>query len=153
MIDDDTGVVDDDPARWPKIVGVMLGQGPTPPAIEPPTRLSGIEGRLDQFGWLVRPHSTGGFFCWCPTGTKYCHDLRELGKFASQIKAAAREADARKAAATPKPAKPPARSKSEAKNLARDRRVQLKNAFFDALGRAVARVTAGRGDQQAGGAS
>lgn len=162
MIDDDTTQVDGDPqglddgamggpAAWAAICDRLAGEGPTPPVCEPPTRLSGIEARLDEFGWLVRPHSVGGYFCWSKTGTKYCHDLRELGKFASQVKAAAREADARKAAAeVKKPTEPtPVMSRSEQKNAARNRRVELKAAFMDCLARVLARVTARRDEGSA----
>lgn len=151
---DDIEPVDDGamggPAAWAAICDRLAGEGPTPPPCQPPTRLSGIEARLDEFGWQVRPCSTGGYFAWSLTGTKYCATPRELGKLASTIKAAAREASSRKHAAERKPTEPtPARSKSEAKNLARDRRVQLKSAFFDFLARQLARTTARRDEGSA----
>lgn len=135
----------DDPERWPKIVDTLQGQGPTPPPCEPIKRLSGIEARLDEFGWQVRPCSTGGYFAWCPTGTQYCATWRELGAFASKVKYAARKA----AAEVKKPTEPiPVMSRSEQKNAARNRRVELKAAFMDCLARVLARTTARRGDQQ-----
>lgn len=162
MIDDDTGVVDDDPhglddgamggpEAWAAVVANLTGEGPGAPPCEPIKRLSGIEARLDEFGWQVRPCSTGGYFAWCPTGTQYCATWRELGAFASKVKYAAVVAARKAAAEVKKPTEPtPVMSRSEQKNAARDRRVQLKNCFMDTLARVLAKAMARRDvDQQA----
>ncbi len=150
QVDDDPHGLDDGamggPEAWAAVVANLTGEGPAAPPCQPPTRLSGIEARLDEFGWQVRPCSTGGYFAWCPTGTQYCATWRELGAFASKVKYAARKA----AAEVKKPTEPtPVMSRSEQKNAARNRRVELKAAFMNCLARVLARTTARRDEGNA----
>lgn len=145
------------PAAWGAVVANLQGQGPeAPPPPTVPRKLHDVVGDLERFDWLTRPAAHGGFFCWSETGTAYCAGIEDLRALVRKVSAEAyararrEKADAARDAHREKKGIDLAATRSEAKNAARDRRVEAKRAFMDALGRAVAAALLGRDDQHGG---
>lgn len=154
------------PAAWAAIVDVLQGQGPTPPASVSQTALHCVVADLEVLGVQTRPAASGGWFCWSESGTAFCRELADLRAVARRAKhdaklAGKRESHAKSMAhsigrmtptgkASPRWDRAPKPVKAD--RPAVDRKT-WRDDFFDALGRVLARTTARRGDQQAGGAS
>lgn len=164
MSDDDTTQVDDDPARWPKIVDTLQGQGPVPPASVSQAALHCVVADLEVLGVQTRPAASGGWFCWSESGTAFCRELADLravarrakhdAKVAGKIESHAASMEHSIGRMTPT-GKARQRWDRAAKPVKADRpavdRKIWRADFLDFLARQLARVTVRRDDQQVGG--